>query len=241
MNLTKILAAAERYGLHLRGGFSVTDDDDVPKVNDSSAKHLLLFGNAGSSFWDSFSRSDEYRDKKPDPLNRWSLRIGGLLADEFLATALFPFGATHHPFLAWGRKSEALHNSQLGMLMHPRFGLWHAYRFALAFAESVDENQTEQIATDHCATCESKPCLYACPVNAFTTAGYDVRACYNYLEANADSACMREGCQARVACPQGAGFRYEKAHAAFHMRAFVIAMAAQEFPDDAHKNAPRDA
>ena len=241
MNIEPITTAASRHGLIFRGGFAVDADDNVPEVGEHvAAKYLLLFGNAGSSMWEAFSRSAEYHDHQPNPLNRWSERIGCALAEEFSARALFPFGGPpHRPFLRWAKKAEALQNSRLGMLIHPRFGLWHAYRFALAFSQQV-ELPPLPAAENICRQCAAKPCRGACPVNAFTDAGYDAQACYRYLESHPDSRCMNEGCQARVACPQGADYRYEARHAAFHMGAFVAAMASGEFADDVHGRAAGD-
>lgn len=241
-SIDALTAAAAGHGLELRGGFAVEDGDGVPAVGGAPARHLLLFGNAGSAMWAAFRASAEYRDRAPDPLNRWSRRIGEALARRCDARALFPFGgAPHLPFLRWGKKAEALQNSQLGMLMHPRFGLWHAYRFALAFGGPADDGRFAPAANtvaaapaggeNICDQCATKPCLRACPVNAFTAAGYDVRACVAHLESAPAGRCMTHGCQARLACPQGADYRYQPAHAAFHMRAFVAAMTAGEFAD----------
>ena len=232
------IAAAARHGLIVRGGFVVAAEDEVPEISAGiAAQSLLLFGNAGSSMWDVFKRSAEYHDRRPNPLNRWSERIGRKLAGEFSARALFPFGGPHRPFLRWGKKAETLQNSHLGMLIHPQFGLWHAYRFALAFAQPMATVLPESAKSaahsmkNICRQCVPKPCRGACPVNAFSDAGYDVQACFRYLESHPDSACMSEGCQARVACPQGTGYRYRASHAAFHMRAFVVAMATSEFSE----------
>ena len=227
-NIDPIITAASRYGLTVRGGFAVDADDGVPV---SAAEYLLLFGNAGSLMWDAFSRSDEYHDRRAHPLNRWSERVGCAMAGEFSGRALFPFGGPPHlPFLRWGKRAEGLRNSQLGMLIHPRFGLWHAYRFALVFAEPVEWSATVATTTvgeSACRSCAAKPCLNPCPVGAFTASGYDVQSCFRYLQANPDCRCMTAGCQARVACPEGAGYRYDPPHAAFHMRAFVGAMDAK--------------
>ncbi|MGR3983949.1 MAG: hypothetical protein OD817_01630, partial [Gammaproteobacteria bacterium] len=129
------------------------------------------------------------------------------------------------PFIRWGKRA-GLQNSALGMLIHPRFGLWHAYRFALIFARGPAKPPTSAepaMRGDICLRCEAKPCLRACPVEAFGADGYDARACHRYLRDAPQSSCMREGCLARIACPH-ADFRYARAHAAFHMRAFVAAM-----------------
>ncbi len=291
-----VVAAAAQHGLLLRGGFIASGQEQAPAVRAGrvrgAAKYLLLFGNAGASMWAAFKRSAEYREQRPHPLDRWSARLGGALAAEFSARAVLPFaGPPYPPFLAWAKRAEGLHNSQLGMLMHPRFGLWHAYRFALVFAapqhsasrqssadswakvafesaesaesaESVAESlesiestiaataesaateaaeaavaafesppksppksaaksPPEFTATDLCARCRPKPCLAACPVRAFTPAGYDAPACHSYLAAHPQSACMTGGCLARTACPVGAAHRYAPSHAAFHMRAFL--------------------
>lgn len=234
VSLAAIRAAVARHGLIPRGGFVVEADDGVPDIAENvAAKYLLLFGNTGSSLWEAFSRSAEYRDHRPDPLNRWSERIGRELAAAFSARALFPFGGPpYRPFLRWAKKAENLQNSRLGMLIHPQFGLWHAYRFALALDAPL-AGAPSAAAEGICRRCRLQPCLRACPVNAFGEAGYDVESCFRYLQSNPESKCMAEGCQARVACPEGAAYRYAAPHAAFHMRAFVAALAAGEFSTDA--------
>lgn len=247
INIEPLITSAAQYGLIARGGFVVDADDGVPEVHGEVARYVVLFGNAGSAMWDVFSRSDEYHDNLPHPLNRWSEKIGCGLVDEFAdgvsMRALFPFGLPHRPFLRWGKKAEALQNSRLGMLIHPRFGLWHAYRFALAFSEVVrgDELAQREAGEPICDGCAGKPCLQSCPVNAFSVeageARYDVQTCFGYLQANPDSKCMTAGCQARGSCPQGVGYVYEPPHAGFHMRAFVAAIAAGEMaPERADSN-----
>ena len=258
--IDKLNIAAAEYGLIPRGGFYPAVEDTAPQVwRDGewvAAKYLLLIGNAGSAMWTHFERSAEYEDKKPDPLNRWSQRIGENLARQFSARAVFPFGETPpRPFLKWAKKAEGLHNSKLGMLIHPRYGLWHAYRFALAFAEipsdafaqpppAAAKKSAKQFANprpaappisaapslpaeDICQSCDA-PCLRACPVDAFAENNYAVETCANYLQSRPQSECMRGGCLARVACPY-AEYRYEPPHAAFHMHMFAAALRAHEF------------
>ena len=227
-----VISAASRHGLVFRGGFSVDASSEVPDLGEGvAAKSLLLFGNAGSAMWEVFKDSAEYHDRRPDPLNRWSARIGRGLAERFSARAVFPFDRPHPPFLRWAKKAERLQNSHLGMLIHPQFGLWHAYRFALIFAQTMElpATTTATAAEGICRRCAPRPCRGACPVGAFSDEGYDAHACHGYLQAHPDCPCMTEGCQARSACPEGAGHRYQPPHAAFHLRAFVVAMAKDEF------------
>ena len=74
---------------------------------------------------------------------------------------------------------------------------------------------------DLCLRCSAKPCLQACPVEAFTPAGYAVDACAAHLHGPSGGDCMQGGCLARRACPVGVPYRYAPEHAAFHMRAFA--------------------
>lgn len=249
MNLDPIIDEAIQHGLIFRGGALVSAEDNLAETNDQTrAKYVLLFGNAGSAMWEVFNRSAEYQDGQPHSLNRWSERIGREIAEKFSMQAVFPFnGPPHYPFLRWAKKAEGLQNSKLGMLIHPVFGLWHAYRFALVFSppqntpppslaglyNRVNLVKIEQLASntnqDICQRCKPKPCLKSCPVDAFSThageTSYDVQSCFRYLQSNPDSACMTQGCQARMACPHTTEYRYIPNHAAFHMRAFVHSMA----------------
>ena len=225
MTREKLQSATRPHGLRILGEFSVAENirEEIPKVHGKPPAHLFLIGNAGSEMWPAFRDSPEFTDGNPDPLNRWSARIGEELAAQFSARAVFPFGMPHRPFVRWGKRA-GLQNSALGMLIHPEFGLWHAYRFALIFAHAPAQS-APKLTADICANCAEKPCLRACPVSAFTGREYDARACFNYLRESENSDCMRGGCLARRACPHGA-YRYAPPHAAFHMRAFVAAPAA---------------
>lgn len=223
---TYALRVAE-FGLLIRGGFVPSVEDSVPPVGEGQPSlSILLFGNAGSSIWQAFSQSDEYQDGLEDPLNRWSLRVGNALAEEWGGLALFPFGGPpYRPFLKWAKKSENLQSSQLGMLMHPVYGLWHAYRFAVALPIAIQIDRSRQAIAHACDSCAGKPCLKSCPVDAFDGERYDVKACYTYLAANPGCDCKQLGCQARVACPQGTEYLYHPDHAAFHMEKFVVSQA----------------
>ena len=229
----KINQMAQIHGLVVRGGFTVDDEDQVPEIRTGvPASHLVLFGNAGSSLWERFSDSAEYSDGLADPLNRWSERIGQQVARELSGLAIFPFGGPpYQPFIRWAKKAESLRSSKLGMLIHPRYGLWHAYRFAVALPEpesfSPSESTIEATETDICEQCVEQPCLKTCPVNAFTVTGYDVAACYGFLKQKPQSDCRKTTCQARLACPEGKGFHYQRQHARFHMDAFFNSVANQ--------------
>jgi len=224
MDIATIKRAAEEQGLNLRGGFHPEAADRVPALADGAAAGtLVLLGNAGDSLWRSFRASPEFGDGRPDPLNRWSERVIHLLAADLGAAVLFPFGGPPHlPFVAWAKRAEPVVESPLGMLIDPEYGLWHAYRGALAFAEMIDLPARER-CVQPCDSCADKPCLTACPVDAFTASGYNVAACAGHIATVAGGDCMGLGCRARRACPIGREHHYNADQARFHMAAFLRA------------------
>jgi hypothetical protein len=223
MDLAIIAAALGAYGLIPRGGFRPEPGDGVPPLGDGRpARTLVMVGNRGPAMWRAFAAGPEF-GTAPDPLNRWSARVIGGLAAEWGATALFPFGGPPHlPFVAWAKRAEPVAESPLGILIHPDYGLWHAYRGALAFAEEIAVPPRANRPRP-CDDCADRPCLSACPVGAFTTAGYDVAACADHIGAPAGADCMAESCRARRACPVGRDYRYGPDQARFHMVHFLEA------------------
>ena len=217
MTLETFLARLAPNGLAFRGGFHPEpgNSQEVPQ----NTRTVLLIGMVGRHGWAEFSASPEFGDGLPDPLDRWSKRLIDALALECQATALYPFGGPpYHPFQRWARRAEPVSASSLGLLIHPRYGLSHSYRGALALREHMDLPAPETAALP-CETCLTKPCLSACPAGAFTVAGYDLGACTTHLKSESQS-CTLRGCAARLACPIGADFRQDETQIRFHMNAF---------------------
>ncbi len=228
MDIATIEQAAAAEGLTLRGAFHPTAADAVPGLLDGRPTcTLVLLGNVGPDLWSAFAAAPEYGDGAPDPLNRWSERVVGALADALGARPLFPFGRPpYRPFVAWAKRAEPVAESPLGMLIHPDHGLWHAYRGALAFAGKIALPAPGRRLRP-CDTCATTPCLTGCPVGAFTTEGYDVAACARHVAAPAGADCLELGCRARRACPVGPERQYHPAQARFHMAAFLAARRAE--------------
>jgi ferredoxin len=216
------------HGLHLRGGFHPEAEDGVPALPDGRPTGtLVLIGNIGGSLWPTFSGSPEAQDGAPHPLNRWTQRVVSQIAAEVGAVTLFPFGGPPYlPFQRWAMRAEPVAISPLGILIHPDYGLWHAYRGALAFADRLALPPRVERPRP-CDSCADRPCLSTCPVGAFTGRGYDVPACIDHIAGPAGTACLGGCCLARRACPVGAGYAYETAQGHFHMAAFLSANRAR--------------
>lgn len=213
------LRAAEA-GLAVRGAFH-------PKPGEldggfSSALTVVLLGFTGGLQWEYFVRAPETRDGLPDPLDRWSRRVIGSLAHQFDAFDVYPSGtpAAPLPFQRLALRCEPVHPSPIGLLIHPKWGLWHAYRGALLLPHVV-ELPPPVSGVRPCASCETRPCLSACPVDAFRHDGFELEACVEHVRSDAGRDCREHGCLARRACPVAAEFRYGDDQARFHMQAFL--------------------
>ena len=223
MDHASICQAVEARSLKSRGAFHPTHADGVPAMADGrEVGTLVLVGVVGRSCWDAFQAAEE-SCQSPHPLDRWSRRVVTELAAELGADALFPFGAPPFlPFIRWAQRAEAVHPSPIGPLIHPDYGLWHAYRGALAFAQSISLPPADERPRP-CDTCADKPCLTTCPVGAFSQDGYNVPACIDHIASDRGADCLGGGCLARRACPVGVAYQYAPAQMGFHMRAFLAA------------------
>lgn len=132
-----LVNALSAQALSLRGSFAAVATDSLPVLPDGQpAAVVSMVGVIGSAFWPHFKASAFFNDGQPDPLDRWSRSIGEELAARFGGVALFPFsGPPYHPFQRWADRAEATQASRMMLRIHPDYGLWHAYRFALALPE----------------------------------------------------------------------------------------------------------
>ncbi|MHA1600406.1 MAG: ferredoxin [Alphaproteobacteria bacterium] len=227
----QIDAALHVHGLIARGGYFPVPEDGVPPLaGGRPVRTLVLAGNVGPEMWQAFTAAPEFATE-PNPLDRWAQRVLGEVAAEMGGEALFPFGGPpYRPFVAWAKRAEPVAESPLGILIHPDYGLWHAYRGALLFADAVDIPARNERPFP-CDSCVDKPCLSTCPVNAFMNPGYNVPVCAGHMVTPSGADCLAQGCRARRACPVGPEFLYAPAQAELHMRAFLLTNRPPEPPE----------
>jgi ferredoxin len=209
--LERLTVRLSRNGLILRGGFY----PEPVETESEGVLAVLLVGNAGGAMWQAFA---PHVDGERNPLDRWTRRVIDPIAKECGARSVYPFDPEVPPFQRWALRAEAVYPSPLGILIHPKYGLWHAYRAALLFSEKL-ELPARSDAPSPCESCAEKPCLSACPVGAFSGSAYDVGACAEHI-AKPEADCTSVGCHARSACPVGPEWRYPEAQVRFHMAAF---------------------
>ncbi|WP_284273631.1 hypothetical protein [Mesorhizobium huakuii] len=210
------------HGLVLRGGFNFATDEAPPLgLSGAPARSALLVGQAGAAPWPHFLRWWEPQPPTiANPLDSWSRQVIGDVAKAFGARAVSPSDKPYLPFQQWAVRAEGLKPSPLGILMHPQYGLWHAYRGALLFEDEIALPEHGE-AVHLCDACVEKPCLKSCPVDAYSTAGFAYRACLAHVRGGNGEPCRSGGCLDRNACPYGTEYRYPPDVQAFHMAAFA--------------------
>ncbi|TPK70659.1 hypothetical protein FJ930_18270 [Mesorhizobium sp. B2-4-15] len=220
--IEEITAALGAHGLILRGGFVFPDGEDAPcGASGAQARSVLLVGQAGAAPWPHFLR---WRKKQPqaiaNPLDTWSRQVIGGVAEAFGARAVSPSDRPYLLFQQWATRAEGLRPSPLGILMHPQYGLWHAYRGALLFEDELPV-QAADPAIHLCDNCVDKPCLKSCSVVAYSAEGFAYQACLAHVRGADGEPCRSGGCLDRNACPQGTSYRYPPEVQAFHMASFM--------------------
>jgi hypothetical protein len=220
--VASIREALAADGLILRGGFVFNNGEAAPAgPSGPPARSVLLVGQAGGAPWPHFLK---WRAGQPadlaNPLDSWAREVMGAVAAEFGARAVSPSDRPYLPFQQWAMRAEGLKPSPLGILMHPQFGLWHAYRGALLFDREI-EVETPREVIHLCDLCSGKPCLKACPVDAHYGSGFDHAACLAHVRGPGGGRCRDGGCLDRNASPYGTEYRYSADEQAFHMAAFA--------------------
>lgn len=215
----KIDTALKTAGLSLRGGIEKSDQTERYFLSDGRpVMTILMVGNIGGAFWAEFAKSAEDR---VNPLDRWSHSVISSAIKDFDGEVVMPNdGPPYYPFQQWAMTAEPVAPSPLKILIHPNYGLWHAYRGAIFCADKIKLPKREDCASP-CVSCLDKPCLTTCPVGAITSNGYDVAACASHMKSDAGKECLTSGCKARHVCPVGREYAYENRQSRFHGQAFL--------------------
>jgi len=219
VSLSELTVTLHSNGLDLLGFFNFKEDEYPFPDRHRQPRSLALVGNIGSAIWPVF---DDARQHHADlTLDGWTEDVVGRIAEEIGLDAVYPFkGPPYHPFIQWAKRSGTLFASPIGLTIHSDYGLWVAFRAALLVDHVLD--QPLSTAQHPCESCQDRPCLSACPVQAFDGEAYDFAACLDHV-ATASNACRGNGCLARIACPVGQAHRYQAPHANFHMEQLIKA------------------
>jgi len=225
----RLVEHAQLSGVAVRGTFHPAPGEFEQLPVAAQTGTVVLLGFTSSLQWPAFAGSVEANDGLRHPLDRWSRRVIGALARDFVARDFYPSDMPVLPFQQFAMRCESVHPSPIGLLIHPRWGLWHAYRGGLIFPERLPLPDRES-SPSPCQSCEAKPCLGGCPVGAFQSGHYNLEACVQHVAGEAGRDCREHGCRARRACPVGAKDAYAPEQMRFHMSAFLATFRPKNPP-----------
>jgi epoxyqueuosine reductase len=233
--LDLVSAAGAQFGLNLAAAISADRyDRAVPakmraRTIDSEARSIIVVGNGGGAFWRAFTdhavRHSGWRDRE-NPLDDFTQTIiereivEPVRASGIRCTPAYPFmnGEATLNFMELAKLAGLAGPSIIGVVVHPVYGPWVAFRAAILVDVDIDA-PGEALGFDPCPTCQTRSCISACPAQAVAfPAGWDTPRCLTHrVEVEADCA-MR--CHARTGCVLGPDHRYPEDELAYHqMRA----------------------
>jgi epoxyqueuosine reductase len=233
--LDAVTSAATPCGLNLVAATPAERYDAAVKpeyrasVIAPGARSIIVIGNGGAAFWKAFKR---YADDNPgwtmrdNPLDDFTRVVvdrdiaPSLTKSQLAHTIIYPFmsnGPTLN-FMEAGKAAGLSGPSILGVMVHPVYGPWIAFRAAILLNELIDAPGAAP-GFDPCPSCIPRTCIRACPADAVSVAkGWDIPKCLTHrVEVEADCA---PRCHARAGCVLGPEHRYPDEELAYHqMRA----------------------
>jgi epoxyqueuosine reductase QueG len=132
--------------------------------------------------------------------------------------------STHINFMSLAKRSGIGMKSHLGILVHPKYGLWIGLRAALFSTQTLKEigivETSVSPSKNPCTDC-SKPCIQACHYQAINEFGWDMKTCAkghlldDKCTIDPNSSCF-SSCDARRACPIGLEFQHSDLQHNYH-------------------------
>jgi epoxyqueuosine reductase len=229
--LETIRAAAARHGLNLVAALPVERYDAAVKSEvraariAPAARSIVVIGNGGGAFWNGYRKrieADPAWEARQNPLDDFTREIiehdlaAPLCERGVRCTTVYPFtsDAPSLNFIELGKLAGLGGPSIIGVLVHPTYGPWIAFRAAILLEEPLDAPDAA-LGFDPCPTCTVRTCISACPVGAVSFPnGWDVPACIKHRVENEVDCATR--CHARVACVLGPEHRYPDDELAYH-------------------------
>ncbi len=207
-------------GLNLHHVFDLKDLPDTVLTpitelvgDDHEFKQLIVFGHGGKQMWQSVLQRDS---KSEHPINDFSVEQ---VTDYF---------NTHHPDLNFeiiypgspsiglqevGKLAGWHQESPFRVGINETWGTWYAYRVAI-LADSQFSITPKVNSSNPCTSCESKPCVEACPPRALDNKEFRFERCMGYRKQE-NSLCA-DRCIARMVCPVAKEHKYTKQQIQYH-------------------------
>lgn len=194
-------------------------------------RSIVVIGNGGGDFWRAFkghaAENPGWFDRD-NPLDDFTREIvENQLVMPFQTagvpcTPVYPFGSGPTlNFMQLATLAGLAGPSIIGVVVHPVYGPWIAFRAALLLDCKIDR-PGDACGFEPCPKCSTRSCISACPAGAVSfPSGWNIPTCLTHrVEAHTHCA---DRCHARVACVLGPDQRYPDDELAYHqMRALRV-------------------
>jgi epoxyqueuosine reductase QueG len=237
--LESIRAAVASHGLNLVAAIPIERYDAVASAPMRAApmapfaRSIIVIANGGGAFWNALKRHAEQhrgwwnREHPLDDFTRAVIErdaVPAAVAAGARCEVIYPFapvGSTLN-FVELGKAAGLAGPSILGVVVHPVYGPWIAFRAALLLDELIDAPGVG-LGFDPCPSCTLRSCMPACPVGAVSfPSGWDIPKCLQHrVEVEPDCA---PRCHARAGCVLGPEHRYPDDELAYHQMRSLRAM-----------------
>jgi epoxyqueuosine reductase len=188
-------------------------------------RSIVVIGNGGADFWRVFKGHAAENPgwfERDNPLDDFTREVVEKEIVMPIQTAgvrcvtVYPFGSNGPTlnFMQLATLSGLAAPSIIGVVVHPVFGPWIAFRAALLLDCKID-HPGDAIGFDPCPACSTRSCISACPGAAVSfPSGWNIPKCLAHrVEAHPECA---DRCHARVACVLSPDQRYPDDELAYH-------------------------
>jgi hypothetical protein len=228
--LDRLADKAQRFGLNLTAAIPAERYEIVaaPLYRAGpiypECRSIVVIGNGGGAFWRAFKGHVEANHdwfERDNPLDDFTRKIVDeqivrpITASGVGCVVVYPFGTGPTlNFMQLARLAGLAGPSIIGVVVHPVFGPWIAFRAALLLDVEIDR-PGDAVGFDPCPTCTMRSCISACPAAAVSyPAGWNIPRCLTHrVEAHPQCA---DRCHARVACVLSPDQRYPDDELAYH-------------------------
>jgi epoxyqueuosine reductase len=232
-----ICSKIERFGLNLVAAIAA-EQYEVAAAQGYRAgaishecRSIVVIGNGGADFWRAYKAHAAANSgwlERRDPLDDFTREI---IEQEIVSPIqalgrrcipVYPFGnGPTLNFMQLATLAGLAGPSIIGVVVHPAFGPWIAFRAALLLDCEI-HHPGDAMGFDPCPSCSSRSCISACPAVAVSfPSGWDIPRCLAHrVEAHPDCA---DRCHARMACVLSPEHHYPDDELAYHQaRALAV-------------------
>ena len=211
--LQNIQSRCSQMGINL---FGIADGTHYQNILPDCTS-VIVIANGGSEMWEHFLSDIQKKPKmfieQEHPLDTWIQNFFEKIDPKPPSSRKWIRCAATDDFFDFrplAIEAGLGHHSHMGLVIHPKYGLWISLRAAIFTKEYFEPTLLN--AENRCDTCP-KFCAQSCPGNAFTKNGWAISTCASFHHT---SARCETSCQSRLSCPIGREYQHSRLAHHYH-------------------------